>query len=68
MMMINEKNIRTLGTHNGKFHADEVMATSMLRLLLGNIKVIRTRDEEILRKLDFVYDILLGRIRPPPIK
>ncbi|MBP2660946.1 MAG: metal-dependent protein hydrolase [Firmicutes bacterium] len=59
-MMINEKNIKTLGTHSGKFHADDVMATAMLRLLLGNIKVTRTRDENILRKLDLVYDISLG--------
>ena len=58
--MIDEKNIKTLGTHNGKFHADDVMATAILRLLLGNIKVIRTRDENILRKLDFVYDISFG--------
>ncbi|MBU3214049.1 MYG1 family protein [Clostridium estertheticum] len=58
--MINEKNIKTLGTHSGKFHADDVMATAILRLLLGDIKVIRTRDEEVLKKLDFVYDISLG--------
>jgi uncharacterized UPF0160 family protein len=58
--MINEKNITTLGTHSGKFHADDVMATAILRLLLGDIKVTRTRDENILRKLDFVYDIGLG--------
>jgi uncharacterized UPF0160 family protein len=59
-MMINEKNIKTLGTHSGKFHADDVMATAILRLLLGDIKVTRTRDDNILRKLDFVYDISLG--------
>lgn len=58
--MINEKNIKTLGTHSGKFHADEVMATAILRLLLGDLKVTRTRDEKILEKLDFVYDISLG--------
>jgi uncharacterized UPF0160 family protein len=58
--MINEKNITTLGTHSGKFHADDVIATAILRLLLGDIKVTRTRDENILRKLDFVYDIGLG--------
>jgi len=58
--MINEKNIKTLGTHSGKFHADDVMATAILRLLLGDLKVTRTRDENILRKLDFVYDISLG--------
>jgi len=58
--MINEKNIKTIGTHNGKFHADDVMATAILRLLLGDIKVTRTRDEDILKKLDLVYDIALG--------
>lgn len=58
--MINEKNIKTLGTHSGKFHADDVMATAILTLLLGEIKVTRTRDENILKKLDFVYDIALG--------
>ncbi|MBU3142017.1 MYG1 family protein [Clostridium sp. CF012] len=58
--MINEKNIKTLGTHSGKFHADDVMATSILSLLLGDTKVTRTRDEDALRKLDFVYDIALG--------
>lgn len=58
--MINENNIKTLGTHSGKFHADDVMATAILSLLLGDIKVTRTRDENILRKLDFVYDISLG--------
>jgi len=58
--MINEKNIKTLGTHSGKFHADDVMATAILRLLLGDIKVTRTRDENILEKLDLVYDISLG--------
>lgn len=58
--MINENNIKTLGTHNGKFHADDVMATAILSLLLGDIKVTRTRDENILRTLDFVYDIGFG--------
>lgn len=58
--MINEKDIKTLGTHNGKFHADDVMATAMLRLLLGDIKVTRTRDEKILGELDLIYDIGLG--------
>ena len=58
--MINENDIKTFGTHSGKFHADDVMATAILRLLLGDIKVTRTRDEDILRKLDFVYDISLG--------
>jgi len=58
--MINEKNIKTLGTHSGKFHADDVMATAILSLLLGDIKVTRTRDDNVLSKLDLVYDISFG--------
>lgn len=58
--MLNEKNIKTIGTHSGKFHADDVMATAILKLLLGDINVTRTRDENILKKLDFIYDIGLG--------
>ncbi|MBU3110825.1 MYG1 family protein [Clostridium lacusfryxellense] len=58
--MIDEKSIKTIGTHNGKFHADDVMAAAMLNLLFGDIKIVRTRDEEILNKLDFVFDICLG--------
>ena len=58
--MINEKNIKTLGTHSGKFHADDVMATAIITLLLGDIKVTRTRDENTLKALDFVYDISFG--------
>ena len=58
--MINENTIKTIGTHSGKFHADDVMATAILRLLLGDIKVTRTRDENILKELDLVYDIALG--------
>lgn len=59
--MINENIINTLGTHNGKFHADDVMATAILKLLLGNVPVTRTRNKDILATLDLVYDIGLGK-------
>lgn len=60
--MINEKNIKTLGTHSGKFHADDVMATAILKLLVGDIKVTRTRDEDILRKLDLFMTYPWGNL------
>jgi len=48
-----------LVTHNSGFHADDVFATATLFLLLGenNCKVYRTRDIDIIKKGDFVYDI-----------
>jgi len=52
------KKKKILVTHNDRFHADDVFATATLSILLdGNIKVIRTRDEEWFRKGDFVYDV-----------
>jgi len=60
MITINlfKKNKKILVTHNGTFHADDLFATATLALVFnGNIKVIRTRDEEIIKKADFVYDV-----------
>jgi uncharacterized UPF0160 family protein len=45
-------------THNGAFHADDLFATAALSILNnGNIKIIRTRDPEIIKKGDYVYDV-----------
>lgn len=45
-------------THNGTFHADDLFATAALSILNnGNIKIIRTRDEEWFKKGDYVYDV-----------
>lgn len=49
------KHIR-VGTHNGKFHADEVMATAILKEIF-DIELVRTRDTDVLKDLDIVYDV-----------
>lgn len=54
--MYTQKIFKKLGTHDGKFHADEVFATAILKELF-EIEVIRTRDEKILKELDIVYDV-----------
>jgi len=46
--------------HSGPFHCDEVMATIILKyakLALPSGIIIRTRDEEIIKKGKIVYDI-----------
>lgn len=44
-------------THNGAFHTDDLFATATLSILnKGNIKIIRTRDESMYKKGDYVYD------------
>lgn len=41
----------TIITHNGKFHTDEVFATAIIKYISDdNIEIIRTRDEEFLKK------------------
>lgn len=49
-------NIR-VGTHNGVMHADEVFCIATLKLINPNITVIRTRDPEILKSLEFRVDV-----------
>lgn len=38
----------TIGTHDGMFHADEVLALALLRLQQPELKWIRTRNPEVL--------------------
>lgn len=50
---------RSLGTHDGTFHADEVTACALL-LLFGCIdgdKIVRTRDPRKLEGCDYVCDV-----------
>lgn len=52
----NERPFMRVGTHSGKFHADEVMATAIL-MELFELEVVRSRDEKKLSELDIVYDV-----------
>jgi len=53
-------------THDGTFHADDLFSTATLSILnKGNIKIIRTRDSEIIKGADYVYDV--GGIYDPSI-
>lgn len=51
-----KKTFKRIGTHDGRFHADEVMATAILKEIF-EVELVRTRDEEILNNLDIVYDV-----------
>jgi uncharacterized UPF0160 family protein len=50
------KQFKKVGTHDGRFHADEVMATAILKEVF-DIELTRTRNSEILKKLELIYDI-----------
>lgn len=52
------KKSKKLVTHNGSFHVDDLFATAVLSILnKEKIKIIRTRDPEIIATGDYVYDV-----------
>jgi len=55
------QNKKKLITHNGSFHPDDVFACATLILMLEKkseeYEVIRTRDEEIIKTGDYVFDV-----------
>ena len=58
------KKKKVIVTHPGRFHADDLFATAMLlEYLNGKAKVVRSADQKIIDKADFVLDI--GRIYDP---
>lgn len=51
---------RTIGTHSGAFHADEVVGVMLLTNFtkeFKNAKVTRSRDMNILKDLDLILDV-----------
>ena len=50
---------KVIGTHSGTFQADEALGVWMLRQLpdYRNSKVVRSRDSNVLDKLDIVIDV-----------
>jgi uncharacterized UPF0160 family protein len=50
---------KVIGTHSGTFQADEAMGVWMLRQLADyrNSKIVRTRDDNVLKDLDIVLDV-----------
>ncbi|PIZ87309.1 hypothetical protein COX93_01400, partial [Candidatus Nomurabacteria bacterium CG_4_10_14_0_2_um_filter_30_12] len=60
-LMEMEMNKIKLITHNGSFHSDDIFATATLSLLLEkrgeSFEIIRTRDEEIIKNGDYIFDV-----------
>ena len=67
-MTLEQKRPRSVGTHNGTFHADEVTACGLLSLfdLIDPDKVVRTRDMAVLATCEYVCDV--GGIYDPARK
>jgi uncharacterized UPF0160 family protein len=60
--------LRTVGTHDGSFHADEVTACALLLVFnrIDRDKVIRSRDLDLLDTCEYVCDV--GGIYNPEYK
>ena len=57
---------KTVGTHSGSFHMDEVLGCVMLTKYtqeFKNAKIVRSRDEQLLNTFDIVIDV--GRVYDP---
>jgi uncharacterized UPF0160 family protein len=54
-----QKHSRSLGTHDGTFHADEVTACALLILFdqVDRSQIFRTRDQAELEKYEYVCDV-----------
>ena len=55
--------LSTVAVHDGTFHADDVFALAILKLVEPKIKIIRTREVDILKKVDIRVDV--GRTYNP---
>ncbi|MDQ6962523.1 MAG: MYG1 family protein [Mariprofundaceae bacterium] len=50
-------NDKTIATHNGNFHADDVFSIAAMKYIYPSFKLIRTRDLELIDKADVVIDV-----------
>jgi len=50
-------NNKTIATHNGNFHADDVFSIAAFKSIFPYFKLIRTRDLELIAKADIVIDV-----------
>ena len=50
-------NMKTVATHNGNFHADDVFSVAALKSILPAFELVRTRNPEVISKADIVIDV-----------
>ena len=48
---------KTIATHNGNFHADDVFSIAALKSIFPSFNLIRTRDLELIARADIVIDV-----------
>jgi len=53
---MNSTNILAV-THSGVFHADEVMASVIIKQIYDNVEIVRSRNQEDFDRADIVFDV-----------
>ena len=51
------KQIKTIYTHSGAFHADDVFAVALLKMLYPDAEIVRSRNKEDFDSADIVVDV-----------
>jgi len=49
--------VKTIATHNGNFHADDVFSVAALKSIFADVELIRTRNLDVMAKADIVLDV-----------
>ncbi|MFT5813969.1 MAG: uncharacterized UPF0160 family protein [Psychroserpens sp.] len=52
-----QMNDKTIVTHNGNFHADDVFSIAALQSIFPGFKLVRTRDLAVIAQADIVIDV-----------
>jgi len=50
-------NHKTIATHNGNFHADDVFSIAALKYIFPSFELMRTRDLKLIAEADIVLDV-----------
>ena len=50
-------NDKTIVTHNGNFHADDVFSIAALKSIFPDFNLVRTRDLAVIAQADIVIDV-----------
>ena len=50
-------------THDGRFHADEIFALAVLNLIFPDLEIVRSRDDNVIKKADIIVDV--GHVYDP---
>jgi uncharacterized UPF0160 family protein len=50
-------------THDGRFHADEIFALAVVKLIFPDLEIVRSRDENVFKDVDIIVDV--GNVYDP---